>query len=35
MWKKDASEENDFMDMVTVSLLIINAAIRDIDKMFV
>ncbi|KAL0415089.1 UNVERIFIED_CONTAM: 5'-nucleotidase SurE [Sesamum latifolium] len=31
-WKKDGSEENDFKDAVTVSLPIINAAIRDIEK---
>ncbi|XP_073134914.1 uncharacterized protein [Henckelia pumila] len=31
-WKKDVSQENDFMDAATVCLPIINAAIRDIEK---
>ncbi|KAK4427350.1 5'-nucleotidase SurE [Sesamum alatum] len=31
-WKKDGSEEKDFKDAVTVSLPIINAAMRDIEK---
>lgn len=31
-WKKDESQESDFKDAVTVSLPLINAAIRDIEK---
>ncbi|XP_073302549.1 uncharacterized protein [Primulina huaijiensis] len=31
-WKNDVSQENDFMDAVSVCLPIINAAIRDIEK---
>ncbi|KAM7255525.1 hypothetical protein ACFE04_008423 [Oxalis oulophora] len=31
-WKKDESQESDLKDAATVSLLIINAAIKDIEK---